>query len=366
MKPELTPKSPLEIAVDIFIRLGLLILLVAWCFQLVQPFSSVILWGIILALALAPLYKAINKKIGNRPKLTSLIIILCGVLILIIPSWLFLDSTIEGAKELNARLETGTLTIPPPSEQVENWPLIGETVYDGWSQASVNIEAFLAKYRNEIRDIGKSIVSGFLGVGGSILQFILAIVIAGVLLATKGTEEVALKVFNKLVGSRGKEFAQIVSKTVGNVTKGVLGVALIQAALVGIGFLLAGVPYAGIWALIVMILAILQLPPLIIILPISLYLFSENSMLYASLWTAYLVLAGASDNFIKPILLGKGAPVPMVVIFLGVIGGFMLSGFIGLFTGAIVLSIGYKLAIEWLENNEGGDSSNEVTPKTNT
>ena len=120
----------------------------------------------------------------------------------------------------------------------------------------------------------------------------------------------------------------------------------------GIGFILAGVPYAGVWALIVMILAILQLPPLIVILPVVIYLFSANSTLFASLWTVYLLLAGASDNILKPILLGKGAPVPMLVIFLGVIGGFMLSGFIGLFTGAIILSLGYKLFITWLDGDD--------------
>ena len=362
MKPVLNPKSTLETAVDIFIRLGLLVLLVAWCFQLVQPFSGVILWGIILALALAPLYNSIIRKVGNRPKLTAVLIISIGLLILIIPSWLFLDSTIEGVKEFNSRLEGGTLTIPPPTDQVAEWPLVGDKLYNVWSQASINLDSVLSKYSDQGTQFGKSIVAGFLGVSGSILQFVLAIIIAGVLLATRGTEEVVLRIFDKLVGSRGKEYAEIISKTVGNVTKGVIGVAMIQAVLVGLGFLLAGVPYAGIWALIVMVLAILQLPPLIIIVPVIAYLFSVNSTLYASLWTIYLLLAGASDNILKPILLGKGAPVPMLVIFLGVIGGFMLSGFIGLFTGAIVLSIGYKLAVEWLYSNDAEDSSNQATP----
>lgn len=346
------PKPPIEIAIDIFIRLGFLILLVAWCFQLVQPFSGIILWGIILALALSPVYHSLNNKLGDKPKWTSFIIIICGLLIILVPSWLFLDSTIDGAKEFNAQLEAGTLTIPPPSEKVAEWPLIGEKLFDVWNQASLNLETFFSKYQDQFKTLGKTLLDGFLGVGGSVLSFLLSTIIAGILLATKGTDDISRKIFRKLVGSKGDEFADITTKTVGNVTKGVLGVAIIQAVLVGIGFLLAGVPYAGIWALVVMILAILQLPPILVIIPVVVYLFSANSTLFAALWTVYLLLAGASDNFLKPILLGKGAPVPMLVIFLGVIGGFMLSGFIGLFTGAIVLSLGYKLFLAWLNDED--------------
>jgi predicted PurR-regulated permease PerM len=125
-------------------------------------------------------------------------------------------------------------------------------------------------------------------------------------------------------------------------------VALIQALLIGIGFLISGVPFAGVLTLVVFMLAVLQLPPIIIVLPVIVYLFGAKETLPAILWTVYLILAGISDNILKPLLLGKGAPVPMLVIFIGVIGGFILSGFIGLFTGAIVMSIGYKLFVAWI------------------
>lgn len=319
------------------------------------------MWGIILATALDPVYNSLNTKLGNKPKMASTIIIICGLLMIIIPSGLFLDSTIHGIKEFRFRLDNGTLTIPAPTEKVAEWPVIGEKIYDIWNQASLNLEVFISKYQEQIKEIGKLFLDGFLGIGSSILQFILATIIAGILLATKGTDDFTRKLFSKIVGSKGNEFTDIAAKTVGNVTKGVLGVAIIQAALVGIGFLLAGVPYSGIWTLVVMILAILQLPPIIIIFPAIIYLFSVNSTISASLWTVYLFLAGASDNILKPMLLGKGAPVPMLVIFLGVLGGFMLSGFIGLFTGAIVLSLGYKLLLAWLNSDE---TTTEVTAES--
>jgi predicted PurR-regulated permease PerM len=154
-----------------------------------------------------------------------------------------------------------------------------------------------------------------------------------------------------VAGNRGDEFAGVVNMTIGNVVKGILGVALIQAIITGLGFLFAGIPLAGLWTLLVFIFAVLQLPPAIIVVPIMAYMFSEKELTPAIIWTIYLMIAGLSDNILKPILLGKGAPVPMLVIFIGVIGGFIFSGFIGLFTGAVVMSIGYKLFISWLDTS---------------
>jgi predicted PurR-regulated permease PerM len=178
-----------------------------------------------------------------------------------------------------------------------------------------------------------------------------AVVIAIVLLIVGGTNESILKFFRKVAGNRGDEFAGVVNMTIGNVVKGILGVALIQAIITGLGFLFAGIPLAGLWTLLVFIFAVLQLPPAIIVVPIMAYMFSEKELTPAIIWTIYLMIAGLSDNILKPILLGKGAPVPMLVIFIGVIGGFIFSGFIGLFTGAVVMSIGYKLFISWLDTS---------------
>jgi predicted PurR-regulated permease PerM len=134
-------------------------------------------------------------------------------------------------------------------------------------------------------------------------------------------------------------------------------VAFIQSFVIGIGFLLAGVPYAGLWTLLVFMLAILQIPPTLVVIPVIIYLFSILNPTPAILWSIFLMAGAISDNILKPILLGKGAPVPMLVIFIGVIGGFMLSGFIGLFTGAIVMSLGYKLFEAWLDEGLVSDTT---------
>ena len=342
---------------DTSIRLLFLALIIGWCLMILFPFTSIILWGFILGIAFMPLHGKMAKIMGGRPKLASFLIVLACLAVFIVPAWLFLDSLLDNAKEFGTRFLAGSLNLPPPpSDSVKNWPVIGEKIYGIWSSASTDLGQTVIKYKSELVEIGGKIARGLLSVGGGILQLFVALIIAGVLLAIPGTGESVRKVARKLAERRGDEFGDIVKITVGNVVKGVLGVAFIQAILVGIGFFLAQVPYPGIWTLLVFLLAILQIPPLLVVAPVAVYLFSERSTGTAILWTVYLLLGGFSDNILKPILLGKGAPVPMLVIFLGVIGGFMLSGFIGLFTGAVVMSIGYKLFVAWI--NTGPTAEN--------
>ncbi|GAB1454227.1 AI-2E family transporter [Draconibacterium sp.] len=341
---------------DITIRMFFLFLIVAWCLFIMLPFVHILLWGMILGIAFMPMHNSLTKIFGGKPKLASTVIVLLSLVIIIIPSMLFLDSVIHSIKELKEAYTAGTLTIPPPSEQVKTWPLIGEKIYDAWSTGSNNLEQFIIKYKEQLTGIGKKIGAGLLSATSGVFQMIGAVIIAGILLVVQGLGESARKFFRKVAGKNGDHFADIAKLTIGNVVKGVLGVALIQALLIGIGFLLAGIPLAGLWTILVLVLAILQLPAIIVIIPIAVFMFSEKETVPAVIWTVYLILAGLSDNVLKPVLLGKGAPVPMLVIFIGVVGGFIFSGFIGLFTGSIVMSIGYKLYVGWINSTDNEET----------
>ncbi len=337
---------------DVTIRLFILLLIVAWCLMIMYPFVNIIMWSLILALALYPLHKYLVEKLGDKPKLASFIIVFTILVIIILPTGLLIGSLLDEVKALKASYSQGTLTIPAPTEKVKDWPMVGEKLYDTWNSASSNLEQTIVKYKDQLLGIGKKIASGIISAAGGIIQIIAALIIAGILLFIGGAGEEIRKFFRKLAGDRGDEFADIALKTVSNVVKGILGVALILALLHGIVLMLAGVPYAGIWTLLIFVLAVLQIPLFIITVPIIIYVFAHNEITTAIIWTVILLLIGFSDNILRPILLGKGAPVPMVVIFIGVIGGFIFSGFIGLFTGAIVLSLGYKLFIGWIHSTD--------------
>jgi len=326
------------------------------------PFFHIMLWGIIIAIAFMPIHQSLSKKLGGKPKLAATLIVLISLAIIIIPSWLFLDSVVEGLKAMKADYRAGTLTIPPPAEKVKTWPVIGEKVYAAWLSGSENLKGFLLQYKEQLSGILKKIAKGLMGNVSAILQMVGAVIIAGILLVVEGVGEGVRRFFRKLAGSRGDEFADIAKLTVGNVVKGVLGVAIIQALVIGIGLLLAGIPFAGLWTLLVFIFAVLQIPPTLVVIPLVAYLFSVKETAPAILWAIYLLAGGFSDNVLKPILLGKGAPVPMLVIFIGVVGGFVFSGFIGLFTGAIIMSIGYKMFLGWLNSNNVPEADTEIAP----
>jgi len=339
------------------IRLIILLLIIGWCLMIMEPFVSIILWSLILSLAMLPLHTSLSKKMGERPKLASFIIVFTMFLIIIIPSFFLIGSLVDEVKTLKLMYAEGSLTIPPPNERVKEWPIVGNKLYNTWQSASSNLEQTIVKHQDQLTDIGKTIFKGILGSASAVIQIIISFIIAGIMLVLPGVGGWIHKFFGKLVGDRGDEFADITVKTVGSVVKGVIGVALILALLHGIIFLLAGVPFAGIWTLLVFVLCVVQVPVIFVTLPIILYLFAEHGLTTALIWGAILVVAGLSDNVLRPILLGKGAPVPMLVIFIGVIGGFIFSGFIGMFTGAIVMSIGYKLFIGWLNSKDENEIS---------
>ena len=344
---------------DTTIRLFILILIVGWCLAIMYPFVSIILWSVILAMALHPLHKILSGKMGGRPKLASSIIVIFALAIIFIPIWLLVDSLFEEVKALKVSFDNGTLSIPPPTEQVKGWPVIGERLYEIWQNASENLGQTALKYKDQLLSVGSTVGKGILSAASGVAQIMISFIIAAIILVFGEAGKFIRKFFRKVAGDRGDEYADMTLKTVGNVVKGIIGVALILAILNGILFMLAGIPYAGIWTLLVFVLGVLQLPLFFITVPIIVYMFATKEIMPAILWTVLLLVAGLSDNVLKPILLGKGAPVPMLVIFIGVIGGFMFSGFIGLFTGAIVMSLGYKLFVGWINSNNTGETEEQ-------
>ncbi len=351
-------------AIEAAIRIGLVFLLVLWCFNIVKPFVLLALWGAILAVAIYPLFARLQALLGGRRKLAATLITLTVLALLVIPSVMLSESAIGNAQVLASHIKEGTLRIPPPAETVQTWPLIGKQLHATWSQASDNLSETLSTHKEQLTVVAKWMLAKAAGAGAVLLQFIVSIIIAGVLLvyARSGTDAV-LRFATRLMGAQdGKKFTEMASATIRSVAQGVLGVALIQAVLAGIALLLIGVPYAGIWTLLVMLLAIVQLPTIIILGPIIVYVFTVTTMLPAVIFTIWMLLVGVSDSFLKPLLLGRGLEVPMPVILLGAIGGLLMSGIIGLFVGAVVLAVGYELFMLWM--NEGTETVADATVDT--
>jgi predicted PurR-regulated permease PerM len=340
-------------AIEIAIKIGVLTLLIGWCFLILKPFISPVIWGVIIAVTVYPLYSRLTTKLGNRRKLAAATMVMVALLIIILPSVKLAGSMLEGAKNLNEELQNGNFKVPLPPAGVGDWPIIGPSVEKVWRDASINLTSTIEQYRPQLRSFGDWLLKNSLKTGAGLLLFALSIIVAGILLASaEGGGQVVRDLFVRLAGERGEEFANDAKITVRNVVKGILGVAIIQALLAGIGFAVAGVPAAGLWAFLCLLLAIIQIGIAPIAIPIIIFMFYKANTLAAAILTIWLVLVMLSDNVLKPILLGRGAPVPMPVIFLGAIGGFISMGFLGLFVGALVLSVGYKLFETWLTAGE--------------
>lgn len=338
--------------IELIIRLAALFLLVFYCFQLLSPFIMPVLWAAIIAVAVYPIHQFLERKMGGRKTLASLLLTLAILAFIFIPAGLFLASITDTIIDFKQKIESGTINLDKPSETIKTWPIIGAQLYDLLHNLSDQMMTLFQKYQTQFLSVAKTILMAIIGTGMSFLQVIFSIIIAGVLLATNGTEAAMETIFNRMVGTQGSEYLKLTTSTIRSVVKGVLGVAVIQTLLAGFGFFLAGIPHAGIWAVCALVLSIIQVGPGLVIIGVIGYLYTQENHFFATAWSVYFVLVMFSDNILKPILLGKGAQVPMLVIFLGVIGGFLLQGFIGLFTGAIVLSIGYKLFLLWMHDHK--------------
>ena len=209
------------------------------------------------------------------------------------------------------------------------------------------------KYKGQLQPLWGWVVAQAAGAGAAALLFFLAIIIAG-LLMTKADEAVsAVTAFaTRLAGDEGATMVKTAGATIRSVVQGVLGVAVIQSLLAGIGMLVAGVPGAGLWAGLILILAVIQLPPILVMGPVIFYVFTSASTVTAVLFLIFGVFVSVSDAFLKPLLLGRGVEVPMPVILIGALGGMMLSGIVGLFIGAVVLALGYQLTLAWVQRED--------------
>ena len=325
-------------------RLGFIAILLIASYLILMPFLIMILWAIIIAIGIYPVFKKLSAALGGRRKLASFILTIILLSVLIVPSILLLDSTISGIKGIKAEYDAGTLVIPPPSEDVAEWPVIGKSVYETWKDASKDLRGTILKYQPHVTEYALKALDVIKGIGSTILLSIISIIIAGVfLLKAEKAEKSSHRVFTYLIGNAGDEFTNVAVSTIRSVVQGVLGIAFLQGVAAGILMLLFHIPAAGLWALLVLMLAIVQFPPIIVMLPVSIYAFNVMDTTSAVIFLILGIIISQADMFLKPIFLGRGVDVPMLVILLGAIGGVIVFGIMGLFVGAVLLALAYKI-----------------------
>jgi predicted PurR-regulated permease PerM len=348
-KTEETVKLKFNPVIHATLQLLALGLLLFWTFRIIEPFITLAIWGTVIAIALHPTHQRLTKKLGGRQYWSAGILSFVLITLIVAPAIWLLFSTAQEFNSLVDLYKEGSFAIQQPSEDIKSWPLVGPKLYEIWMKASTNLNGLVLEYADTLKQVALYIFELLANTGKAVFMFFFSILISGAMLAfSEPVKELMRKVLVKLIGTAGESYGRIANTTVRSVTKGVLGVALIQSILAGIGMVVAGIPFAGFWILICVILSIVQIGVFPVSIGVVIYVWTTGDTLSASLLTGWMAIVGVSDNILKPFLLGK-SEVPMPIVFVGSIGGFLFSGFIGLFTGAIVLALFYKLFNAWLE-----------------
>jgi len=350
---------------EVLIRAGLIFALAALCFQIFAPFLTLMVWGLILAVTLYPMQEYVAAKMGGRQGLAATLIVILGIALIVVPTAILMSSLGDSVQRLIHDVQSDALVIPAPRESVAGWPVIGERVYALWSQAHADLPALVKSMQPKIGDLAKSALAFVASIGGGLLLFLAALIIAGILMAFgRSGSRASLAISERLAGpARGAEFATLATATIRAVAQGVIGVAFIQAIIVGLCLLVAGVPWAGVLAMIALVLGIAQIPALIVTLPAIAYiwLLGDYGKGEAILYTLLIFVAGLADNVLKPLMLGRGVDAPMPVILIGALGGMAAAGILGMFVGATLLALGYQLFMGWVAANRRVELSPQET-----
>ena len=353
VEPPIVKRFCTKEIIDVALQLVALALLLIFCYDVLRPFVNPVIWAAVLAVALYPIHQRVKVAFKGKGTLAAILLTFFMLCLLVLPAAWLTVTTAGEVKDVAVAYKAGQITIPAPTEKVKGWPLIGNKAYSLWTKASSNLESLIEENPEQVKSIAGKGVTILAGTGKAILFITLAIIISGVFLSySSQSEHFARRFFQRLLRSKNLDASALAASTIRNVVKGILGVALIQSTLALAAFLIAGIPYAGIWFFLCVVLAIIQVGILPVSIGVIIYIWSHGGGLTATLLTIWMIAVGLLDNVLKPILMGKGASVPMLVIFLGSLGGFIYSGIVGLFTGPIILSLSYRLFNAWLEETE--------------
>jgi predicted PurR-regulated permease PerM len=335
--------------VEVALHLGLVGILLYWTFILIKPFIPIGVWSVVLTVALYPVFDWLRTRLGGRSSLAAAAITILGLLIVLGPAtWLGIG-LIEGSRTIIQRIEHGELTVPPPSPAVKDWPVIGPSLHDFWTLASTNLQSALEPVLPQLKPAGEVLLEAASSAGAGTLKFILSVVVMGFLFSLGPRIVAAVKTLAQRIDpSRGEQFVELSGATIRAVSRGVIGVSLLQAVLAGVSMALAGVPFASVLTLAILVLGIVQIGPLIVAVPLAVWGWMTLPVLSAAAFTVSMAAVYAVEAVLKPFALAHGLTTPALVIFVGVIGGIIAHGFAGLFAGPIVLAVAWEMANAWI------------------
>jgi predicted PurR-regulated permease PerM len=348
-------KGLANISVMAVMRIMVVLLLVFACVRIVQPFLGALIWAVIIAVSVWPAFNWLAYRLNARRKLAACLLIGAIAIALAAPIGLMILSLGDLWPLLHDLANSlGGYHLPDPPQWLASLPVVGPGVSQAWKGAQADLPSMLTKLLPAINRGALWSLSYGAQLALSLLEIVLALIVAALLLINgEHAWSVAEKTILKLGGAPATELPDVVVRTIRGVTTGVIGTALVQTLLCVIGLVIAGVPAPLVLGFLCFMLAVAQMPTLLVWLPAACWVFYTGHKglgIFLLLWGFLLV--NTIDNFIKPVLISQGAKLPLSLIFIGVIGGLLAWGMIGLFIGPTLLAVGYTLFEHWLKGEE--------------
>ncbi len=334
--------------IDRLIRIFLIAAITFWSFHLILPLIGLLAWGFILAVALYPIFYWLSFRLGNRPILAAIIITLLCLFIVVGSIVVLTNNMVHSLTYIISKVHSGEQIITQPPANVSTWPIIGDYIQSAWSLASSNLGDALNQYSGYLVEAGGFAIRQFATKGIDLILFILGVIFSGYILAHAfNMMDSVRKLAKRIHPERGSTFVEIMTETIQNVSRGVIGVSLLQSLIFGLLLLLAGIPGSGLITFLALILSITQIGLIPLVIPLAIWLFFTKSFVFAFILTFLMLLTLLIDN-LKPFVMARGLRTPLIVILTGVVGGLLLHGVIGLFIGPVVLAIFYELVYHWI------------------
>ncbi len=333
-------------------------LLITSCLWILRPFLFSLGWAVMIVVATWPFMLAVQKRCWNKRWIAVLVMTLALILLLEIPLSFAILTIIERTGDLFGLLNSlKTLRIAEPPHWFEGIPLISHTLIERWQQLSViSPQEFLAKLTPHVNTTLKWFVGQVGNIGLLVVQFILTIILSAILYAQgEKAAHLVCGFARRLAGERGEEAAILTAAAIRSVALGIVGTAIIQSALGGLGLIVAGIPSVALLIAVMMILCIAQVGPGLVLFPSVIWLYWSGQTTWATILLIWSVFVTLIDNFVRPFLIRKGADLPLILIVAGVIGGLFAFGVIGLFIGPVILAVTYTLLLAWIKGGEGSD-----------
>jgi predicted PurR-regulated permease PerM len=324
--------------------------LIAATFWVMRPFVAAVAWASMIVLATWPILLAVQARLGGRrgPAVAVMVVVLLAVLV--VPTWLGISTIVRNTDRFEQLLHyLATEGLPPPPGWLEHLPLVGERVSGAWRDLAGHPDSLVARVQPYMKEAASWVADKAGGFGSAIVQFALTVLVSGILYASG--EKVAhgvLRFLRRLAGERGENAGRLAGKAVRAVALGIVVTALAQTLLAGAGLALAGVPHAGLLTAVVFVLCIAQLGPLLVVAPATIWLYTSGAVGRGTLLLVFSVAAMTLDNVLRPVLIKRGADLPLLLIMAGVIGGVLGFGILGLFLGPVMLAVSWTLLSSWV------------------